>query len=96
MQAWRHQVIDVFQYLPAGLTHKEALHISDLKKRLMQMEKQVEIQLDEITGADLSSAEQESIYLLLGAYRGISHALLDFTKVADDVDWVPWYEERFA
>ncbi len=96
MQAWRHQVIDVFQYLPAGLTHKEALHISDLKKRLMQMEKQVEIQLDEITGADLSSAEQESIYLLLGAYRGISHALLDFSKVADDVDWVPWYEERFA
>jgi uncharacterized membrane protein YccC len=96
MRAWRHQVIDVFQYLPADPTHKEALLISHLNKRLVQMERQVEIHLDEIAGADLSSAEQESIYLLLGAYRGVSHALLDFAKVADDVDWVPWYEERFA
>ena len=85
MRAWRHQVIDVFQYFPADPTRKGAMLISHLNKRLVQMERQVEIHLDEIAGADLSSVEQENIYLLLGAYRGISHALLDFTKVTDDV-----------
>lgn len=37
----------------------------------------------------------ETFYTRLGTYRGLSEALLNYTKQTDAIDWTPWKEERF-
>ena len=43
-----------------------------------------------------SERDAESIYRLLGAYRGLSEALVDCVDNAAKIDWDPWRQERFA
>jgi hypothetical protein len=96
MQAWRQQVIEAFQYLSADPSYRKKRIRGRLNKKLAQFEEHIEAQLDGADGVSLSLADQENAYRLLGAYRGVSQALLDFAIVAGNVDWTPWYEERFA
>ncbi len=41
--------------------------------------------------------EEEGIqfYHLLGGYRGVTEATLSFVRIADQLDWKQWKEERF-
>lgn len=43
-----------------------------------------------------SDQDVEESYRLLGAYRGVSEAFVDYDGNADGIDWAPWHEERFA
>ena len=52
--------------------------------------------LDGTAERELSRLDEQNFYRLLGAYRGTSEALLDFSQQAATVDWNPWYKERFA
>ena len=40
--------------------------------------------------------DREDFYRLLGAYRGVLKALIEYTESAGDSDWARWREERFA
>ena len=64
--------------------------------RLQRMEDLIRACLNSEAGENLAPSEEENCYRMLGAYRGISEALLDFVERAGTVDWAPWYEERFA
>jgi hypothetical protein len=96
MQTWRQQVIEAFQYLSTDPSHRKKRIHGRLNEKLAQFEKHIEAHLDGADGVSLSLTDQENVYRLLGAYRGTSQALLDFAMVAGNVDWTPWYEERFA
>ena len=44
----------------------------------------------------MSPGEGEDLYRLLGAYRSVSEALVDYARAAGAIDWEPWREARFA
>jgi uncharacterized membrane protein YccC len=96
MQAWRQRVIEAFQHLVEDPSYRKTLLRARLNERLGQLEKRIQECLDKTDSSSLSPTEQQNFYSLLGAYRGTSEALLDFADRAANVDWTPWYEERFA
>jgi hypothetical protein len=85
MLAWRERVLDIMQQLSKDPAYRKRLD----RNRIQQC-------LDSKTENELSSADEQNFYRLLGAYRGTSEALLDFAQQAAKVDWTPWYQERFA
>ena len=44
---------------------------------------------------ELSIDDLKSVYRLLGSYRGLSEAGIDFRRSAADIDWAQWQEARF-
>ena len=40
--------------------------------------------------------DEEKFYRLLGAYRAVSEALVDYAGDTADINWARWREERFA
>ena len=52
--------------------------------------------LDKTPDGQLSDRDEENFYHLLGAYRGVSEALVDYAGSSGGIDWARWREERFA
>ena len=91
--AWRDKVVDTLTELAENPTKVSAPDKAQLDKHLQHLEEKIQTSLN---NAQLNSDEEENFYRLLSAYRGASHALLDFIDEAANVDWRIWYEERFA
>jgi uncharacterized membrane protein YccC len=96
MQAWRQRVIEAFQHLSEDPSYRKTLLRARLDQLLGHLEKRIEECMDKTDSSSLSPTERQNFYSLLGAYRGTSEALLDFADLTANVDWTPWYEERFA
>jgi uncharacterized membrane protein YccC len=96
MQAWRQQMLTALQVLSADPSQGGRLQRARLNERLARVEKRVEEMLNQVGSEALETEYEGNLYRLLGAYRGSSEALLDFAQLCDEVDWGPWYEERFA
>jgi len=96
MRAWRVGVREAFGRLsedPGTLDHAAAR--SRLEARLARIEARVEEALDKAGGAGLSDEEIGNMYRLLGAYRGLSEALVDLVKRVSPIDWARLREARF-
>ena len=93
MLAWRDRVVNIMQDLSRDPARGTLPDRSLLDKRLLRLEQQIQTCLDRV---DLEPHEQDNFYRLLGAYRGVSHALLDCMQEAAKIDWQTWEEERFA
>jgi uncharacterized membrane protein YgaE (UPF0421/DUF939 family) len=59
------------------------------------METRIQETLDKVTDDRLSNQDSENFYRLLGAYRGVSEALVNYAGNAGVMDWSQWREERF-
>ena len=59
------------------------------------LEKRIEETLDKAAELQLSDRENEHFYRLLGAYRGVSEALVEYAGSSGTIDWTLWREERF-
>jgi hypothetical protein len=59
------------------------------------LEQRIEETLDKAVEKQLSDRDGENFYRLLGAYRGVSEALVEYVGSAETIDWGPWQEERF-
>jgi uncharacterized membrane protein YccC len=95
--AWRLGLQAVLQGLaenPAG-AESGALR-ARLDGVLERLEEKIKAALNKTTDGQFSDQEAEEFYRLLGAYRGVSEALVDYAGNADAIDWEPWSEERFA
>jgi uncharacterized membrane protein YccC len=44
---------------------------------------------------DLKDEDYENAYRLLGGFRGLSEAMIDYTRLADGINWAQWREARF-
>jgi hypothetical protein len=96
MRDWRLGVKDAFGRLaadPGTLDHTIAG--SRLQARLMRLEASVEEALDKAGEAGASAGEVRNMYRLLGAYRGLSEALVDLVHRVSPIDWDRLREARF-
>jgi len=96
MLAWRERVLEIMRQLSKDPAYRTRLERGRLDNLLTGLENRIRQCLDNKSESELSSADKQNFYRLLGAYRGTSEALLDFAQQAAKVDWTPWYEERFA
>ncbi|MFC1773625.1 FUSC family protein [Pseudomonadota bacterium] len=96
-RAWRLGIQAVLQGLaqnPAG-AEGDALR-ARLDSVLERLEDKIKTALNTTAEGQFSDQDAEEFYRLLGAYRGVSEALVDYADNADAIDWEPWREERFA
>jgi len=72
---------------------QEALnqHIRNLEEIVNRHAKQIE----ESKGS-LSEQEKMNLFRLVGSYQGLSHALISYASIADQINWQHWEEEVFA
>ena len=96
VRAWRVKVQETFQRLAE---EPDAGDKETFRARLAQiidhLEQRIEETLDRAAENQLSDRDGENFYRLLGAYRGVSEALIEYAGSAEPIDWVPWREERF-
>jgi uncharacterized membrane protein YccC len=93
---WRVKVQETFQRLAeepdAG--DKETFR-AGLAQIIDHLEQRIEETLDKAAKSQLSDRDGENFYRLLGAYRGVSEALVEYAGSAETIDWAVWREERF-
>jgi hypothetical protein len=97
MRAWRLKVQGAFQRLsqdPAA--GEQETFRTGLDAAIKHLEARIRETLDKAPEGQLGTGEDENFYHLLGAYRGVSEALVDYAGSAGDINWARWREERFA
>jgi hypothetical protein len=96
IRAWRVRVQETFERLSEepDVGKKETFH-AGLAERIDHLEQRIEETLDKAAERQLSDRDGENFYRLLGAYRGVSEALVEYAGSAGVIDWVRWREERF-
>jgi len=96
VRAWRVALQDIFGNLSQ---HPEAADFADFRSQLDAMVERLEKQIEEaVAGADqasISTRENENSFRLLGAFRGVSEALVNFARQAGGIDWARLREARF-
>lgn len=97
-RAWRIRVQAVFEDLSrdaaTGEQDAEA-HRRRLEGTMHVMEQRIEQALDQATEEELAVQDGENFYRLLGAYRGVSEAMVAYAGTAGGIDWDRWREARF-
>ena len=68
---------------------------SRLSEIIDHLEKHIKAALDQMPKGQISDRNAENFYRLLGAYRGVSEALVIYAGSAATIDWEQWKEERF-
>jgi hypothetical protein len=96
VRAWRVGLQDIFCNLSQ---HPGAADFTDFRSRLDAMlerlEGQVEKAVADADQAGISTREHENSLRLLGAFRGVSEALVNFARQASGIDWARLHEARF-
>jgi hypothetical protein len=96
IHAWRTGLREVFQCLAKEPeTADQASFRARLDARLDSLEAHMERAIDRADATAISEAEAENGYRLLGAHRGISDALIDFSRRAAAIDWPCLRAARF-
>jgi uncharacterized membrane protein YccC len=97
MRAWRLGIQEILLALagrhPAGM-EAGALR-SRLDAKLEALEARIETVLDTVPQGGASTEELDNMYRLLGAYRGVSEALVGLVQQTTFIDWRAVREERF-
>ena len=96
LRAWRLRVQGAFQDLSQDpvAAEQEAFR-NRLGEIMHHMEQLIEATLDRAADGQLSDQDGENFYRLLGAYRGVSEAMVDYAGTASAIDWDRWREARF-
>ncbi len=89
---WRVQIQQSFQQL---LNQTSIESQTELKARTSQLELRIKKILNEIKDDQLTEQDKRNFYQLLGAYKGVSDSLLEYSANARQIDWYTWQEARF-
>jgi uncharacterized membrane protein YccC len=96
VRAWRAGLQDIFGNLSR---RPEAADYEDFRSQLDGMLERLEGQIEKAAaGADqaaISTRENENSFRLLGAFRGVSEALVNFARQAGGINWARLREARF-
>jgi len=96
IQLWQSKTYEILQSLSKDPTSGDTdLFRNRLNKGTEQLEARIKETLNKTTEGQLSMQDGENFYRLLGACRGMSDALIDYTGSTDDIDWSYWREARF-
>ena len=98
LRAWRLAVqeqIQIWADDPAAAARQDIDIQKRVIDRLARLEARVEETFDKAGAGELSAADRENFYRLLGAFRGLSEAGIDFVRIANGINWGKWREARF-
>lgn len=96
IRAWRLRVQRAFQILLADPSAgRQRSFRNKLAEILSHLERRIEKTMNKAREEQVSEAHGENFYRLLGAFRGVSEALVDFAEHANEIDWVRLREARF-
>jgi uncharacterized membrane protein YccC len=96
IRSWGAGVQKIFRRLAAGPGSGEyAGFQSQLDAKLARLEARIEGALEPADDRGASAEAGRNMYRLLGSYRGLSEALVNFIKQAAAIDWTRLREERF-
>ena len=94
---WRNALARVFQNLSRDpVSGKGDVYRNKLNEIMDHMEQCIEDTLNQVDEKQLTGQDSENFYALLGAYRAVSEAVIDYAYTTEDIDWVRWQEARFA
>ena len=96
IQDWHRAVQRTFQRLskdPAA--GNQEVFQTRMFELLAHLEVRLKKTLETPGEEQISIRDGENFYLLLGVYRGVSEALVDYVGSTDVIDWSLWREERF-
>ncbi len=96
VRAWRLKVQEAFQgWSKDPAAGPAAAFREGLTARLEHLEERVEETLNKAAEGELSDRDGEHLYRLLGAYRGLSEAGIEYATTAEGIEWERWRESRF-
>jgi uncharacterized membrane protein YccC len=96
IRSWRLEVQRTFRRLSddPAVGDQEAFS-SRLAEITDNLEDRIKRALDKATDAQIDDNDSENTYRLLGAYRGVSEALVEYASNASVISWAQWREGRF-
>jgi hypothetical protein len=96
MRDWRAGILQAFGRLSADTgTVDPAAFRARVDARLARLEARVEETLDKADEEQVSIEARGNMYRLLGAYRGLSEALVELAERVSPIDWARLREARF-
>ncbi len=96
VRAWRLAVQRAFGDLSRDPAAKGADGMRErLTAILGHLEGRIRETLNLAREGELSDQDGERFYRLLGAYRGLSEAVLEYADTAEGIQWTRWRESRF-
>jgi len=96
LRTWRLRVQETFERLSEDPTagDREAFR-TKLDGILDHLEEHIRAALNQASEGLFSDRDGENFYRLLGAYRGVSEALVNYAGNIGPIDWAQWREEKF-
>jgi len=97
IRSWRIGIQETFQRLSNDPTaaDREILR-TQVQEIMVHLEVRIKETLDKSTEQQLSARDGENFYRLLGAFRGLSVALINYADTTDAIHWSRWQEEKFS
>jgi len=92
---WRVGIEETFHRLVGNV---DSLSPSETRQRLEATLASLEERINEsleVHKGSITNRDVATFYDILGAYRGVSHAIIDCVGHADSIDWSKWQEPRF-
>ncbi len=98
LHAW-HQVIsarlqrraeDATQYIEPSANVR-----TRLAERLAGLEASIQEAFPRADNDALRTEDYSGLYRLLGSYRGLSEAAIEYAQLAEGINWARWHESRF-
>ena len=80
---------------PAQATEPSTGLRQRLAVRLARLEARMEELFAQSDKGESSAADRQSLYRLLGGYRGLSEAEIGAAQLAETINWAQWREARF-
>ena len=70
-----------------------------IRDRLVTRMSRLEVQIGEtirsVKEGQVSDGEIENFYRILGAFKGLSESGIEYSRIAQGIDWELWKEGRF-
>ena len=96
VQDWHLKVQGTFQSLANAPEVDRPERFQDsLTEILERLEQRIRRVVDKANEGELSEQDGVNFYRLLGAFRGVSEAVIGYAGSAAVINWKPWREERF-
>jgi hypothetical protein len=96
VHAWRESIESIFVKWSDNPGSESAV---DLEQRLAAvlsaLEQRIDATVEQADRQSFSEEEGENFYRMLGAYRGVSEAVVAYAGNAASIDWAEWNEEKF-
>jgi uncharacterized membrane protein YccC len=98
LRAWRLTVQEQLRFWagdPAFAVSQGTAIRDRLVERISRLETQIAETIRGVKEGQVSEGEIENFYRIMGAFKGLSESGIEYSQVAERIDWTLWKEERF-